>query len=136
MIAQDATDMLNRVKKHDRVIIVGSGAGGASLAWRLASLGREVLLLEQGGFLRPPLRAGKVGRFILEVHGERAKPLHYVGGQTKFYGAALYRFRENDFKAVEHESGVSPAWPISYTDLEPYYGEAESLYRVHGAGER
>jgi choline dehydrogenase-like flavoprotein len=56
-----------------------------------------------------------------------------VGGKTKFYGAALYRFRESDFREVVHETGVSPAWPISYGELEPYYCEAELLYRVHGA---
>ena len=63
-----------------------------------------------------------------------APEIHYVvGGNTKVYGASLPRFRERDFGAIEHRDGVSPAWPFSYADLEPYYAEAERLYRVHGA---
>ncbi len=59
--------------------------------------------------------------------------MHYVvGGNTKVYGASLPRFREADFDAVEHEEGTSPAWPFTYADLEPYYAEAERIYRVHG----
>jgi choline dehydrogenase-like flavoprotein len=57
---------------------------------------------------------------------------YWVGGNTKVYGAALFRLREEDFGEVAHHGGVSPAWPISYDDLEPYYTEAEQLYRVHG----
>ena len=65
------------------------------------------------------------------------KPLHphtnyYVGGNTKFYGAALFRLRKEDFGELRHHGGVSPAWPISYDELEPYYTAAEHLYHVHG----
>jgi choline dehydrogenase-like flavoprotein len=65
------------------------------------------------------------------------KPLHphthyYVGGNTKFYGSALFRLRREDFGELRHHGGISPAWPIAYDDLEPYYGEAERLYHVHG----
>src|SRR6185437_10661082 len=58
---------------------------------------------------------------------------YYVGGATKLYGAALYRFREEDFGELRHHDGVSPAWPIGYDELEPYYALAEQLYQVHGA---
>lgn len=119
----------------DRVVVVGTGLGGATLALRLAAKGRRVLLLERGGHLRTPVDPVRVGRFIIDVHGDRSKPIEYVGGQTKFYGAALYRLRESDFRAVEHESGVSPAWPFGYEELEPYYAEAERIYRVHGSSE-
>ncbi len=57
---------------------------------------------------------------------------HYVGGQTKFYGAILFRLREGDFGEVRHHGGLSPAWPLSYEDFAPYYDEAERLYLVHG----
>jgi choline dehydrogenase-like flavoprotein len=57
---------------------------------------------------------------------------YYVGGNTKFYGAALFRLREQDFGELRHHGGLSPAWPISYAELEPYYTEAERLYHVHG----
>ena len=65
------------------------------------------------------------------------QPLHphtnyYVGGNTKFYGAALFRLRKEDFGELRHHGGVSPACPISYGDLEPYYLKAENLYHVHG----
>ena len=57
---------------------------------------------------------------------------YYVGGNTKFYGAALFRLREEDFGEIRHHGGISPAWPISYDELEPYYTQAEQLYHVHG----
>ena len=57
---------------------------------------------------------------------------YYVGGNTKFYGAALFRLRKEDFGELRHHGGISPAWPISYDDLEPYYTQAENLYQVHG----
>ena len=65
------------------------------------------------------------------------KPLHphtnyYVGGNTKVYGAALFRLRKEDFGEIKHDGGLSPAWPISYQDLESYYTKAEQLYQVHG----
>ena len=59
--------------------------------------------------------------------------VHYwVGGNTKVFGAAFPRLRPQDFDDLEHEGGTSPAWPISYDDLEPYYGIVERWYRVHG----
>ncbi|UFN51299.1 GMC family oxidoreductase [Roseomonas sp. OT10] len=121
-------------RRYDAVII-GSGAGGAPLALRLGQRGLRVLVVEYGDFLHVP-RGGDdkpVGKFIAEVMGSRDAPLSVVGGRTKFYGAALYRMRESDFREVEHEGGISPAWPISYAELEPYYEQAEHLYRVHGA---
>jgi choline dehydrogenase-like flavoprotein len=54
-----------------------------------------------------------------------------VGGKTKVYGGALLRLRDRDFEQVKHYGGISPACPISYGDLEPYYAEAERLYLVH-----
>ena len=60
--------------------------------------------------------------------------MHYfVGGATKLYGAALYRLRAEDFGELRHHDGISPAWPISYDELEPYYTRAEQAYQVHGA---
>jgi choline dehydrogenase-like flavoprotein len=58
---------------------------------------------------------------------------YFVGGATKLYGAALYRLREEDFGELRHHDGISPAWPIGYDELEPYYTQAEQLYQVHGA---
>lgn len=115
-------------------IIIGSGGGGSALALRLGQQGMEVLLVEAGDYLRlERLPGGPVGRFIHEVMGSRETPLRFVGGQTKFFGAAMYRMRESDFRETEHPDGAtSPAWAISYDELEPYYEQAESLYKVHG----
>ena len=123
--------------RHYDAVVVGSGAGGASLALRLGERGMQVLVVEQGDFLslRRDGPSAPVGKFIAHVFKNRDEPISVVGGRTKFYGAALYRMRESDFREVEHEAGASPAWPISYADLEPYYGQAEVLYRVHGAPE-
>ena len=136
--------------EHYDVIIIGTGAGGGTMAHRLAPSGKRILVLERGGYLpREPENwsseevFGK-GRYLpdedwIDDHdGEAFKPhqQYFVGGNTKFYGAILFRLRERDFEQVNHHGGVSPAWPISYADIEPYYTEAERLYLVHGqAGE-
>ena len=131
---------------HYDVIIIGTGAGGGTLARHLAPSGKRILLLERGDWLpREPanISAEEVfvnGRYISpdtwrHDDGEEFQPqIHYnVGGATKFYGAALYRLREEDFGELKHHDGISPAWPISYSDIEPYYTLAEQYYCVHGA---
>jgi choline dehydrogenase-like flavoprotein len=128
------------------VVIVGSGAGGGTLAHRLAPSGLRVLLLERGGWLpREPANwsAGDVfvdNRYVspdtwTDRDGQEFQPQvhYYVGGATKLYGAALYRLRREDFGELRHHDGISPAWPIAYDELEPYYTRAEQLYEVHGA---
>ena len=131
------------------VIIIGTGAGGGTLAHKLAPSGKRILLLERGGYLpREPANWDSreiflAGRYLsgerwYDKDGKAFQPhqQYFVGGNTKFYGAILFRFRERDFGEVQHYGGISPAWPISYADLEPYYAEAERLYLVHGqAGE-
>ena len=130
---------------HFDVIIIGTGAGGGTLAWRLAPSGKRVLILERGGYVPHEqenwsTRAVNVeGRYqTKEVwRDERGQPLHphtnyYVGGNTKFYGAALFRLRREDFGEIKHHGGLSPAWPLGYEDFEPYYAQAERLYQVHG----
>ncbi len=127
------------------VIIIGTGAGGGTLAHALASTGKRILMLERGDYVPrekenwSTLAVNLEGRYqTKEIWQDRdGKPLHphtnyYVGGNTKFYGAALFRFRKEDFGELKHHGGVSPAWPLSYEDLEPYYTKAENLYQVHG----
>lgn len=125
------------LEEHDRqdVIVVGSGAGGSTLAYQLSQRGFRVLVIERGDFLTPDRRRSSdaVGKYMYHIVNSGEETSYFVGGETKFYGAALYRMRESDFNAVEHENGISPAWPISYSDLEPYYERAEKLYRVHGS---
>jgi choline dehydrogenase-like flavoprotein len=128
------------------VIIVGSGAGGGTLAHRLAPSGKRVLILERGDWLPREIENWDAtavfvdNRYVskdtwYDEHGKAFQPqIHYfVGGATKFYGAALYRLRERDFGELKHHDGISPAWPIGYDVLEPYYTQAEELYQVHGA---
>jgi choline dehydrogenase-like flavoprotein len=129
------------------VIVIGSGAGGGTLVHRLAPSGKRILLLERGDWLpREPHNwsAADVfvdNRYISEdtwYDADTAKAfqpqVHYfVGGATKLYGAALYRLRAEDFAELRHHDGISPAWPIGYDQMEPYYTQAERLYQVHGA---
>ena len=128
------------------VIIIGSGAGGGTLAHTLAGSGKKILLLERGDFLPremanwDPRPVFVDGRYISKdtwfgADGEPFQPqVHYfVGGATKLYGAALYRLRPGDFGELRHVDGISPAWPLSYDDFEPWYSKAEHLYQVHGA---
>jgi choline dehydrogenase-like flavoprotein len=133
------------VAREFDVIIVGTGAGGGTLAHTLAPTGKQILLLERGHFLRRETEnwdPGPVfvdGRYIsadtwYDADGTPFQPqVHYfVGGATKMYGAALYRLRPQDFGEMRHADGISPAWPVSYDDFEPYYSKAEWLYQVHG----
>lgn len=130
---------------HFDVIIIGSGAGGGTLAYRLAPSGKRILILERGGFVpreadnwssRAAVREEKyhAPETWFDGHGKEFQPgTHYnVGGNTKFYGAALFRMREADFGEIQHYGGVSPAWPVTYEDMEPYYTQAEYLYEVRG----
>jgi len=130
---------------HYDVIIIGTGAGGGTLAYGLAPSGKRILILERGDYV-PREKANWDPKVVnvdanyntsetwLDSEGKDLHPHtnYYVGGNTKFYGAALFRLRKEDFGEVQHYGGISPAWPISYDDLEPYYTEAEKLYHVHG----
>jgi choline dehydrogenase-like flavoprotein len=127
------------------VIIIGTGAGGGTLAYKLASTEKKILILERGEFpTRESSELVGVEVFKKELYhapeqwydnaGEPFYPQtnYSVGGNTKVYSGALMRFRERDFEEVKHHQGISPAWPLKYQDFEPYYSEAEQLYRVHG----
>jgi choline dehydrogenase-like flavoprotein len=130
---------------HYDIIIIGTGAGGGTLAHRLASSGKRILILERGEFL-PREKESWDAREVYQkeryhTHEQwfdsagnpfRAQMSYWVGGNTKVYGAALLRFREKDFEATEHVDGISPEWPLKYVDFEPYYAQAEALYDVHG----
>lgn len=134
------------MSNHYDVIIIGSGAGGGTLARHLAPSGKKILILERGGWLkREPENWSAEEVFVNnryvshdiwhDKNGKAFQPgVHYfVGGATKMYGAALYRLREEDFGELRHHDGISPAWPISYAEMEPYYTQAEQIYHVHGA---
>ena len=131
--------------QHYDVIVVGSGAGGATLAQRLAPTGKSILILERGEHLPREADNWDPKAVFIENkyrtrevwYDHRNKPFHpnthyWVGGNTSFYGAALMRLREGDFHETQHKGGVSPAWPIDYQDLKPFYDEAEVLWKVHG----
>ncbi len=130
---------------HYDLIVIGSGPGGASLAHRLAPTGKRILMLERGDYLpRSRINWDAKTVFVDGIYqaketwygrnGNAFHPgLHYfVGGNSKVYGAALFRLRERDFGEVRHKDGISPAWPLGYDVFEPYYTEAEGLYHVHG----
>ncbi len=130
---------------HYDVIIIGTGAGGGTLAYRLAPSGKRILLIERGDYVRREKDnwSSRAVNVEAKYHTKDAwqdgdgRPLHphtnyYVGGNTKFYGAALFRLRHADFGELHHHGGLSPAWPIGYDELEPYYTQAEHLYQVHG----
>ncbi len=130
---------------HYDVIIIGTGAGGGTLVSKLAATGKKILILERGNYVPrskdnwDPRVVNVEGKYqTKEVWRDRdGKELHphtnyCVGGNTKFYGAALFRLRKEDFGEIKHHGGLSPAWPVSYDELEPYYTKAEQMYHVHG----
>ena len=130
---------------HYDAIVIGSGAGGGTLAMHLAQAGKNILILERGPFMPQEKLNWDTSAVFLDnryhtkevwqtkdgqdLHPQQA---YYVGGQTKVYGAAMFRMRAEDFGIIQHKGGVSPAWPITYADLEPYYTRAEELFHVHG----
>ncbi|MBL8584283.1 MAG: GMC family oxidoreductase, partial [Rhizobiaceae bacterium] len=127
------------------IVIIGSGIGGATVASALAGNGAKIVILERGermpqipetrdtlavfgrGYFRPK-------EMWREAGGERFNPgnFYYVGGNSKLYGAVLLRYRKEDFAELEHMGGLSPAWPFSYEELEPWYTAAEQLFQVRG----
>ncbi|HET9088634.1 MAG TPA: GMC family oxidoreductase [Acidobacteriaceae bacterium] len=126
-------------------IIIGTGAGGGTLAYHLANAGKRILILERGPFLpqeKPNWNTTDVfldNRYhTKDVWTDKdGNPLHpgtgyWVGGNTKVYGAALFRLRKEDFDVLQHKGGVSPEWPVKYDVFEPYYTKAERLFCVHG----
>jgi choline dehydrogenase-like flavoprotein len=128
------------------VIIIGSGAGGGTMAYALAATGARILIVERGDFVPQEdenwsaqavwkdLRYRTREQWLDELGREFQPYTHYnVGGNTKFWGSVLYRLRREDFQEMVHADGVSPAWPIDYETLAPYYDRAEQLYRVRGA---
>ncbi len=127
------------------IIIIGTGAGGGTLAYHLAPSGKRILLLERGDYVRREKDnwSSRAVNVEAKYHTKETwrdkdgQPLHphtnyCVGGNTKFYGAALFRLRAEDFGELRHHGGVSPAWPITSDEIEPYYSKAEYLYQVHG----
>jgi choline dehydrogenase-like flavoprotein len=128
------------------ILIIGSGIGGASCAAGLAGSGAEITILERGEQI-PATAHARDARAIFQrghyrpkemwrdAEGRAFNPGNYynVGGNSKFYGAVMLRYRRADFEALEHADGVSPAWPIRYEDLEPWYCAAERLFEVRGA---
>ena len=136
---------MSAVTDYD-VVIIGTGAGGGTLAYALAPTGLRILLIERGDYLprerdnwetQAVFIEGKYlsnERWIDGDGGEEFTPEqnYYVGGNTKFYGAALFRLRPEDFGEITHHGGISPAWPLGYDDFEPWYAQAEQMYTVHG----
>ncbi|WP_218082480.1 GMC family oxidoreductase [Anthocerotibacter panamensis] len=131
--------------EHYDLIIIGTGAAGGTLAYKLAPSGKKILILERGSFLPREKENWSTAEVYLKERyhnpevwytpdGTALRPgmTYNVGGNTKVYGAALFRLRERDFERVEHVGGISPEWPLKYRDFEPYYTQAEQLYHVHG----
>jgi choline dehydrogenase-like flavoprotein len=128
------------------IVIIGSGVGGGAVALQLAGSAAKVLVLERGPVLPREAQNWDIESVFVDqrykttetwyADGRAFRPgmFYFVGGHTKFYGTAMFRFRERDFEELEHEEGISPAWPIRYADLEPWYAKAEGLFGVRGQG--
>ena len=120
--------------------------GGATCAAGLAPTGARILILERGARLRDSADARDARAIFqrgvfrpdetwLDGAGQPFNPgnYYYVGGNSKLYGAVLFRYRERDFEPVVYRDGATPGWPFSYDELEPWYWLAEKLYNVRGA---
>ena len=130
---------------HYDVILIGSGAGGGTLAASLADAGHTVLLLERGGVMpQADQNVAEVSLFRKQRYhpeekwfgtdGDPFSPqmVHAIGGNTKIWGGVLERMREQEFLGLPLQEGPSPDWELRYDDLAPWYDQAETLYHVHG----
>lgn len=133
------------VEKSYDVVIIGSGIGGGAVAFSLAGTGARVLILERGERLPREAENWSPEAVFVEQRyrtceiwydgrGQPFRPgqFYFVGGHTKVYGTAMFRFRERDFEGVDHADGSTVPWPVRYADLEPWYGRAEQIFGVHG----
>ncbi|WP_208025640.1 FAD-dependent oxidoreductase [Niastella caeni] len=133
------------MNNHYDIVIIGTGTGGSTMAYKLAASGKKILILERGGFIPKEKENWDAHEVVTQGryrpndiwYDQDDKPfkpfIHYnVGGNSKMYGAAMFRFRESDFEEVQHFGGRSPAWPLPYGVYEPYYTQAEAMYSVHG----
>ena len=138
-------DQKIKMQLHYDYIIIGTGAGGGTIAYTLAESGKSILILERGRFLpQEKENWDTVAVFQEERYhtkevwkDKEGEDLHpgtgyWVGGNTKVYGSALFRLRAEDFNEIKHFGGISPSWPLKYEDFEPFYNKAERLYDVHG----
>jgi len=137
--------MTGRTDTSFDLIILGSGAGGGTVAAALAATGARILVIERGhaipredgnwdpSVVWQELRYRTRERWVSGDGGDFVPYTHYcVGGNTKFWGSVLIRLRREDFGVLRHVDGESPAWPIDYDTLAPYYDRAEVLYGVRG----
>src|SRR5215216_4850975 len=138
---EGASDM----RSDPDILIVGAGMGGSALAYALKDTGLRIHVLERGGYLPREAQHSSVDAVFRQKRyrsvdvwtDEKGQPFnpgihYYVGGNTKVYGATMMRLRERDFEDLEHDGGVSPAWPVTYADLEPYYTRAEIMMGTRG----
>lgn len=134
------------MEKEADIVIIGSGVGGSSLACSLAETGKRIIILERGQHLKDSPEARDDASIFLKgfyksseewegTDGQKFLPgnYYYVGGNSKFFGAVMYRYRAEDFLPRPHMEGSSPGWPITYFDLEPWYEQAEELFQVRGS---
>lgn len=138
---------MRRFEDHDDVdlVIVGCGAGGATLLQRLARAGWKVVALEAGPFWQPEQdwvsdESGSHGLFWTEpreIAGSDPVPLgannsgRGVGGSMIHYAGYTPRFHPSDFR-THSTDGVGADWPIAYEDLQPYYEDIEGELPVAG----
>ncbi len=126
-------------------IIIGSGAGGGTIAKIVAEAGKQILILERGNFLPQEKENWDSEAVFMENRYHTSETWkdkdnidfhpgtgYWVGGNTKVFGAALFRLREKDFEELQYPDGISPEWPLKYKDFEPFYDKAEQLFDVHG----
>ncbi len=127
--------------KYD-VIVIGSGAGGGSAAYKLAN-GRQAGAADREGAV-PSARCldarasgrcsstacSRTTRSGSTASGDEFVPgeFYNVGGKTKWYGAALFRFRPVEFEAEPDFDLLG--WPFGYEELKPYYDEATELLKI------
>ena len=138
------------VSERYDVIIIGSGPGGATMAWRLAKTGKRILLLERGDYLPRERENWDSQAVFVDARYQAKRDLVQLrrgelpsracttssAATARSMAPCCFRLRERDFGEIRHKDGISPAWPLGYDEFEPYYQAAEELIRCTASAAR
>ena len=134
-------------EKYD-AIIIGTGAGGGAIGWKLASSGKQVLFIERGKTFNDKEIGQDEKKMLIDLVAADSRSHSFdglehapftggvTGGSTAVYGACLMRPGPSDFEPGRYYGDYIDSaldyWPVGLSEFEPWLTEAENLMLVAG----